>query len=82
MSNPHYSEARDLIEVGIESMELKKLEHAQATLAIAQAEATLALAHEQRTANLIALSEIQGESVNGRATLAQIETRLGLGDTK
>lgn len=47
-----------------------------------QVEATLALAYEAMTANLLALSEIQGESVNGRATLAQIETRLGLGETK
>lgn len=88
----HAQEARDLIGVGIESMELKQLPHAQATLAMAQVHATLALVEQQRIANLIelthnqngglvfarALYEMQGKNV--KSIRPEISEALGLGD--
>lgn len=85
MSNPYESQANLYAE---EASQIQTwTEEERAILAAqANAQATLALAHEQQTANLIAFAQlcvtIDGTGINLHAELAQINARLGLGETK
>ena len=93
MSNPHFAATKGWLEYSAdENPDVDG--RAMHAAALAQAEATLALAYEQRTANLIALHrtaihaltngfELEDKATTELEDLAhQIETRLGLGDTK
>ena len=86
MSNPHLESVKECLDPeGDFNWTNSDLANIGARLE-AQAHATLALAFEQRTANLIALFDANGEKglheIDYPALRNLILTRLGLGDTK
>ena len=79
MNNPHLDATKGWLEYSAEQNP-DNGGRAMHAAALAQAEATLALAYEQRTANLLEYAiNVDDKHL---ALYAEIESRLGLGDTK